>query len=157
MTILFKLSFIAAIIVFGSCSNVKRANIEYIIYGTYAGECMGHCATMYKLENSKLLIDTTDSYFDNNGKSITFRGDALNKEQLLKAQVVKQKLPELLLQSGSKEFGSPDSHDQGGIFIELKSGLNTKRFHIDTELDKIPSELRDYAKLIMQTTGFKTF
>ena len=157
MTILFKLSFIAEVLVLGSCTNIKRDNIEYIIYGTYAGECMGHCATMYKLEKSKLFIDTTDSYFDNNGKSITFRGDTLNKEEFLKAQVVKQKLPELLLQSASKEFGNPDSHDQGGIFIELKSGLNTKRFHIDTELDKIPIELKDYAKLIMQTTGFKTF
>jgi hypothetical protein len=157
MTSLSKISFILTIFLLSSCSNIKRVNIEYIIYGTYAGECEGHCATMFKLEDTKLLVDTTDSFFDNHGKSITFRSDTLSRKEFIKAQAVKQQLPELLLQSSSKEFGSPDNHDQGGIFIELKSGLTTKRFYIDTDLDKIPRELREYAKLIMETTGLKTF
>lgn len=157
MNNLLKLCSILAIFAFSSCSRFKRENIDYIIYGTYAGECTGRCATMYKLEKSRLLIDTTDSYFDNHGNNITFNGDTLIRAEFLKALTIKQQIPEILLQSRSRDFGSPDSRDQGGIFIELKSGPNSKQFHIDTDLDKIPNELKDFAILIMKTTGFRTF
>lgn len=151
-----RLSPILAMLVFCSCSSTNRENIEYIIYGTFAGECVGHCATMYKLEETRVLVDTSDSFFDNYGRSIRFNTDTLEKQYVAQAQAVKQQLPELLLRSSSREFGCPDCHDQGGIFIELKSGSTIKRFYIDIELDKIPGELTDYVKLIRKTTGFNT-
>ena len=53
--------------IFLSCgySFVDKAapNVEYIVYGIYCGECYGHCATMFKIDDTHLLIDTTDTYF----------------------------------------------------------------------------------------------
>jgi hypothetical protein len=57
--------------------------------------------------------------------------------------------------SQSKDFGYPDQHDQGGVFVQFKMNNALKTFYIDTELDEIPSELRDYAKLIMSEVSSK--
>ena len=142
----------------GCSRNTKSDKIEYIIYGVYAGECMHHCATMYKLTTTQLLIDTTDSYFNGDPRvkePVKFNKDTLNKEQFIKAQIVKTQLPEILLTSDDKEFGYPDNHDQGGIFIQLKIDNGLKTFRIDTELDKVPTNLRNYATLIMKFDRFQ--
>ena len=140
-----------------NCSPPNRENIDYVVYGTYAGECMNHCTLMFKLEKDKLLVDTTDSFFDNSQQTerVIFKGDTLSHEDFLKAQKVEERLPKLLLNSQSKDFGNPDQHDQGGIYIQFKSNNELKTFYIDTELDKIPGELRDYAKLIMSEVSAK--
>jgi len=137
-----------------SCYRIKRTDIDYIVYGTYAGECYGNCSIMYKLENTRLLVDTTGSFFKNNSKEVTFGNHVLSNDDFLKAQAIRKEIPDMLLLSNSKEFGSPDHHDQGGIFIALKSGYIIKKFYIDTDLRQIPLELRDYAKLIEKLTGY---
>lgn len=146
-----------------ACSSKNKSiqNIDYIIYGVYCGECMHHCATMYKLEKTKLLIDTTDSYFSvlrrkiKTNEPVIFKNDTLSKEAFLNAQLIKSEIPTLLLRSTNREFGNPDSHDQCGIFIQFKINNTLKTFRLDTELDKLPKDLREYAKLIMKTSGFK--
>ncbi|MCW3074095.1 MAG: hypothetical protein JWP69_1164 [Flaviaesturariibacter sp.] len=153
MYMLSKAIFFVTFFIAISCSSIKRDNIEYIIYGVYTGECFEHCATMYKLEKDRLYVDTTDSFFKNDN-NVRFSDHVLGDEEFEKALIVKNQLPELLLKSNVEEFGSPDGHDQGGIFIEIKSGATIKRFYIDTVLDRIPKELRGYAKLIMKMRGF---
>lgn len=132
-------------------------NIEYIVYGVYCGECEGHCATMFKIDNARLLIDTTDSYFKNRpptGK-IIFKGDTLNKSQFIKAKILKMTIPKLLLTSNDRKFGSPDEYDQCGIFIQFKVDNKLKTFHIDTNLKEVPEEIRGYAQTIMTLSKFK--
>ncbi len=140
-----------------NCSPPNRDNIDYVVYGTYAGECMNHCTLMFKLEKHKLLVDTTDSFFDNSQQTerVIFKGDTLPHDDFLKAQKVMNELPRILLNSVSKDFGHPDQHDQGGIYVQFKRNNELKTFYIDTEMDKIPSELRDYAKLIMSEVNAK--
>jgi hypothetical protein len=151
---------IAFLILCTGCSTkAKSDTIDYLIYGVYAGECFGHCSTMYKVTKSKLFIDTTDSYFKGTRfvwKRLNFDKETLNEKGFATAQEAITQLPELLLSSNDREFGYPDSHDQGGIFIQFKVDTNLKTFWIDTELDQIPFELRDYAKLIMRLSSFKS-
>jgi hypothetical protein len=118
---------------------------------------MNHCTLMFRLERNRLLVDTTDSFFDNSQQTerVIFKGDTLSHTDFLKAQIIKQKLPSLLLNSTSKDFGNPDQHDQGGIYVQFKVDKQLKTFYIDTELDKIPRELRDYAKLIESEVSSK--
>ena len=140
-----------------SSSNGTNQNIDYIIYGIYCGECSGHCATMFKLDNNRLLIDTTDTFFKNstNRERVIFKDDTLNKEQFQEAEIVRTSLPKILLQSKDKDFGNPDDHDQCGIYIQFKVDKQLKTFYIDTDLGKVPNELRDYAKLVMKVSEFK--
>jgi hypothetical protein len=140
-----------------ACADQRRNNIEYIVYGTYAGECIAHCATMYKFEGSKLLVDTTDSYFPDQGKGLKFGFQSLDPEHLHSAELIKARIPTMLFESNGEVYGNPDGHDQGGIYIEFEIKGDTSRFYIDTNLEKIPPELRDYASLIMERTGFRTF
>jgi hypothetical protein len=41
--------------IFLSCGSsfVDKAapNVEYLVYAIYCGECYGHCATMFKIDN----------------------------------------------------------------------------------------------------------
>ena len=157
MTIRSTILILTIIILTVRCSTPNRDNIEHIVYGTYAGECMNHCTLMFKLEKNRLLVDTTDSFFKNSQQTerVVFKGDTLSHADFLKAEIVRQRMPRLLLISQSKDFGYPDQRDQGGIYIQFKMNNELKTFYIDTELDEIPSELKDYAKLIMSEVSSK--
>lgn len=126
-------------------------HIDYIIYGTYCGECTKHCTRMFKLEQNRLLIDTTDSYFTTYDKieRVIFNGDTASRSQFEEAKIVKTKLPMFLMFSPDRTFGKPDSYDQCGIYIQLKTAQQLKTFYIDTNTNAIPPELRDYILLIM--------
>ena len=110
---------------------------------------------MFKLDRTKLLVDTTGSFFNNWEKAVTFKDDTLDQKDFLDAQEIRQKIPNLLLNSSSKSFGDPDGHDQGGIFVQLKIGAEIKTFYIDVENEKIPSGLRSLADLIGKNVSSK--
>jgi len=140
-----------------SFADKTTPTIEYIVYGVYCGECGGHCAIMFKIDNTRLLIDTTDSYFKNQpqAEKITFKGDSLNKDQFIKAKILKTSIPKLLLNSKDRKFGIPDEYDQCGIFIQFKVDNKLKTFHIDTDLKEVPDEIRGYAQTIMTLSKFR--
>ena len=148
-----------ALFLSSGCSFVDKtpSNIEYIVYGVYCGECTAHCATMFKIDNSHLLIDTTDSYFRNRLQpgNVIFKGDTLNKEQFNKAKILITTIPKLLLSSGDRKFGIPDEYDQCGIFIQFKVDNELKTFHIDTNLKEVPEEIRGYAQTLMTLSKFR--
>jgi hypothetical protein len=146
-----------SVFVFACTANKQPdKNIDYIIYGIYCGECEGHCATMYKLDSSSLLVDTADTFYKYSEGLVVFKSDTLSRAQFLEAQVLKTKIPKLLLNSNSKRFGHPDERDQCGIYLQIKMrGKWIKSYHIDTSLRDIPAELRDYAQLIMHLCRFR--
>ncbi|MFZ4400264.1 MAG: hypothetical protein ACOYO1_09535 [Bacteroidales bacterium] len=138
---------------FFSC-NVKGQNIDYLIYGVFCGECVGHCATMYKLDNLSIKRDTADNFFKNKYKLDNgfFIGSTLNKKEFYKAKKLMKNIPFSLLNSKNKTFGNPDERDQCGIYIQIKIGNSIKIFTIDTDLSKIPSELHEFVQIIMKLT-----
>lgn len=133
-----------------SCNNKheQKDKIDYVIFGSYAGECIRHCATMFKLENNRLLIDRTDSFFKNREEGPTFNNDTLNRSQFKEAQFAIDSLPGILLTSYGATFGHPDDRDQGGLFVQIKKGDAIKTFYIDNDLSKVPKSLWKYVGLI---------
>lgn len=129
-------------------SNSSR-NVDYIIYGIYCGECVGHCATMFKLDNKQLLVDTTDSFFKNN-QQVKFSKDTLPSHYFTEARILKERIPNFLLQTKETKFGIPDEYDQCGIYLQISIDAHIRTFHIDTDLKSIPEEIREYASLIMK-------
>ncbi len=154
---LLKISLLVILIFNYSFLKKPTSKIDYIIYGIYCGECEGHCSTMFKVEKNQLLIDTTDSFFKNEYKlaRVEFKGDTLDRDRFKEAQILKIKVPKLLLQSKDKRFGIPDEYDQCGIYLQIKVDNQLKTFYIDTELKNIPIEIRDYSKLIMKLSRFR--
>ncbi len=133
----------------------SREKIEYIIYGTYCGECVSHCAQLYKLDTNVLLFDTAFDYFKkfyspDSDKRFGFDKQPLSQKKYLKAKKIMDSIPEILFESPNKRFGTPDEHDQCGIFLQIKTSDKLNTFYIDTNLSAIPIELRNYATLIME-------
>lgn len=145
--LLFPKIILLSIFAAADCAISTQEKVDYIIYGTYAGECDHHCSLMFKIDHSKLLVDTTDSFFKNLKKGVTFNSK-LGYEDFLDAKAVMQKISKLLLISQSKIFGDPDGHDQGGIFVQIKVNNTIKTFYIDVEKNKIPDELENFVELI---------
>jgi hypothetical protein len=157
VSLLKKFFFLAVFIFAFSCQSPlpqSKKKIAYIIYGIYYSECGDHCATMFRLEKDRLLVDSTDSYLRDHLKvpRVVFSNKTLSQEAFRHAQVIRTRFPDTLLSVKGKEnvFGCPDCGDQGGIFMEIKCGNEVKTFNIDTQLDKIPANLRSYAKLVME-------
>jgi hypothetical protein len=152
-----RLFFAGAFIIF-SCLRVFAQpvahKVEYLIVGSYAGECDGHCATMYKITNSALYIDTTDSYFKGGGgdRPIRFpdRPSPLNQFQLL-VPLLRQ-IPERLFTTDTFVWGCPDCADQGGYYVEFKyDGKAARVFHIDIlgEGGFVPKDLSSFTNQFM--------
>jgi hypothetical protein len=131
----------------------QKTKIDYIVFGVYCGECDHHCATMFKIENNKILVDTTDSYFRHKKDTIIFSDYEPGKEFYNEAKAAIDSIPEILLDTNldTKVFGEPDARDQCGIYVQFKTNNRVRTFLIDTEPENgndIPKELRVYRKII---------
>lgn len=142
-----------------ACTNKQtKSSIEseYIIFGSYAGECLGDCATLFKIENEKLYIDTVDFPFGNNSygfypKEITFDQKALPQENYEIAQRVLSNFPDELSKIESQEFGCPDCDDRGAIYLEINLQGARKIWTIDTSERLIePSYMISYRKNLIE-------
>lgn len=134
--------------------DVNGQKIDFLVFGVFCGECVGHCATMYKLDNTSLKCDTFDNFFNNRKKLDNgfFTGSTLSKKEFDKAKKLIKKIPCRLLNSKNKTFGNPDDRDQSGIYIQIKIGNQLKIFTNDTDLSKISSELHEFVQIIMKLT-----
>ena len=135
-----------------SSSCQRPQHIDYVIYGIYCGECFGHCATMFKVGDGSVWIDTTDSYFKND-RHLRFGTYKANPDFYLIAKTAIDSLPAMLLDTSNHTYlyGMPDARDQCGIYVEYGMGKYTRSFFIDTEPEHgidIPTELQRYRERI---------
>lgn len=139
----------------------QKPKVDYLIFGVYCGECIGHCATMYKVEEEKIIVDTSNAYFWHNywhnypGRNDTalFTGCEGTNGLYLLAKPVMDSIPVSLLDSNlhSCTFGAPDSRDQCGIYLEISYNGKVKKFYIDTDTSDLPPWLLGYQALIKKT------
>lgn len=124
-----------------ACSNGQTkdpASPDYLIFGSYAGECVGDCATLFKVEGEKLYIDTIEyprgvnSRGRPNPVEITFNQTALTQEYYDIAEKVLNNFPDELHELESQTFGCPDCDDRGAIYLEIKFQGTRKIWTIDT-------------------------
>lgn len=112
---------------------------------------------MFKVENGNVWVDTTDSYFKNEGR-IRFGSYKANHDFYFTAKAAIDSIPAMLLDTSNHTYlyGMPDARDQCGIYVELGMGNYTRSFFIDTEPEKgvdIPTQLQRYRNLIRSLVG----
>jgi hypothetical protein len=99
---------------------------DYVVVGTYFGECRGaDCQQFFRIDSQKVLHYLNVSYdsYDFNHykyKTLGFKDDFTAFLQKTPTEIT-------ALKGQTKTFGSPDSHDQGGVYFEWsQSGVVTK-------------------------------
>ncbi|WP_268847496.1 protease complex subunit PrcB family protein [Flavobacterium aestivum] len=105
---------------------------DYVVVGTYFGECSGaDCQQFFRIENEKVLRYLRvnyDSYdFNQYGyKALGFKDD-------FAAFLLKIPTEIKDLKGQTKTFGSPDSHDQGGVYFEWSQGGVVTKVYLDVD------------------------
>jgi hypothetical protein len=130
--------------------SVSPHKADYLIFGMYAGECDRHCATMYKVTDSSLFIDTTDSYFKG---GLRFPSTRSSSPKFLLALQLLHTIPDRLFQTDTSVWGCPDCSDGGGYYVEFRSGGKVRKYQIDTDMpweenSSIPRDLRVFTNRI---------
>ncbi|HEY3386867.1 MAG TPA: hypothetical protein VGK46_10175 [Saprospiraceae bacterium] len=98
----------------------NSGEFEYMIFGTFAGECGGEgCIEIFKLDNEHLFEDSTDVY---PGQEHPYDGVYVQlpdeKFQLVKDLV--DAFPSELYAEPETVIGMPDAGDWGGAYVEMK-------------------------------------
>lgn len=141
------LSLLLGILLISSCKKEKNGCNDYIIFGTYYGECGGEqCIELYKLTATELFEDSKDNY---PGTSIYNGTFSIKRDAAAYALAsnIESTIPVSLLNDTAAVIGCPDCADGGGVYLEYhKNGLH-KVWHIDRTLT-LPS---DYVLFINQT------
>lgn len=129
---------------------------SYIVFGLFCGQCVGHCATMYRYNmmgnSNTLLVDTTDSYFKNAGQ-IIWKTPIIDKAKLQIVNKLVQQIPEKLLISkdSTQTFGCPDCADGCGFYFELGQGTTVKKCYIDTNTTDFDPQMKEFTGLLNKT------
>lgn len=137
--------FFFLVILFNACDKEEIKADDYIIFGSFFGECIGEkCVETYKLANNSLYEDRLDKYPD---KTNFFNGDfeKMDKNVYNSLDLSKSDFPEELIQTESGNvFGCPDCADGGGLFIEYKVGKSHKFWIIDNMKYQVPEYLHPF-------------
>lgn len=137
-----KIAFIiATFLILSSCTKDNLDNLDYFAFGDAYGMCQRDCATFFLLKDKKLYSDDMDYYMET---SLKFKSEVMSSEKYNLAKELIENFPDYLLQNPNKTFGCPDCIDQGGIHIEIQEKGLTKRWHFDTTISNLPSEIQDY-------------
>jgi hypothetical protein len=105
---------------------------DYVVMGTYFGECLGtDCQQFFRIDSQKVihyLNVNYDSYDFNqyNYKALGFKDD-------FAAFLLKTPTEIAALKGQTKTFGSPDSHDQGGVYFEWSQAGTVTKIYLDTD------------------------
>jgi len=81
-------------------------------------------------------------YYFNSG--LKFLNEPLSEEKYNLALKLIEDFPDYLKNNPNKTFGCPDCADQGGIHFEIKNNERIEFWHIDTDVNKQPAEIKEY-------------
>jgi len=147
---------------------------DYLIFGTYFGECYGDCTTLIKIENGKAYADDVEFPFKKTRAEsgafyyppldhIKFQKEAIPNDYYEISKGLLEKFPEDFARLDSQEFGSPDADDTGGIYLEVRLNGERKVWTIDgSQHADLPEEvlqfresLNDVSEAIFKITEAK--
>ncbi|PKB17678.1 protease complex subunit PrcB family protein [Flavobacterium sp. 5] len=106
--------------------------VDYAIVGTYFGQCNGtNCNQFFRIENYKVLqyskLNNFPAEFNTSDyKALVYRDDFAGF--LLKVPTEIKNL-----KGQTKTFGSPDAHDQGGVYFEWSQGGVITKIYLDAD------------------------
>jgi len=148
MRMLFILAITASAILPVACDREQEPSaLDYMVFGTFYGECVGEqCVEIYRLEDGHLYEDTTDTY---PGSQAPLGGDYDELSPALYDAVKDMigPLPAGLRDTAATVIGQPDAGDWGGAYLEWKEGSFHRFWLLDLHLGNVPS---DYHAIIGQ-------
>lgn len=126
-----------------SCSSDNNINRNYLVFGKYAGFCIGNCIQVYKIENQALFVDTLQKYPSSNQP---YEGSyvPLTHNQYEQSKSLLEAIPDQILSLEETVIGQPDAVDQGGYYIEIKTASIHRYWLIDTNLSQVPEFMHDF-------------
>lgn len=111
--------------------KVNQIN-DYVVVGTYYGYCAGpDCQQFFRMESQKVLhylkvnYDSYD-FSQYNYKTLAFKDDFAGFLLKIPAEIT-------ALKGQTKTFGSPDSHDQGGVYFEWSQAGVVTKIYLDVD------------------------
>ena len=115
-----------------SCTKKSSSGkADKIVFGTFYGMCAGNCVRIYQVDATTLQKDDSVKYPDG-AWTYNFNGTTmLSADKFNIAKDLLNQVPSELLNNNNKMYGAPDSHDQGGVYIQIIKGTEKRRFRID--------------------------
>jgi len=148
------LYFFVCLLLIGSQISCKKDSAElilnpddYLIFGTFYGECTGNCVKLFKIQNNKLFEDDTDGL---TLEEIPFKDKALETAKFEIAKDLIPSFPNDLLASEKRTYGCPDCADQGGVYIALKEGNLENVWSIDMSDEEQSEAIIEYKNRILE-------
>ncbi|WP_298647052.1 hypothetical protein [uncultured Proteiniphilum sp.] len=130
-------------VLFHSCekNEIKLADKDYIIFGSYHSMCSGDCIAFYKLEENKLFKDTRTQYpplYSDGFYTGNFA--QLSQNQFEEVKDLLGYFPSDLLKESKSVIGCPDCVDYGGLYIEYNVKGVRKYWHLDRMKSEVPEK-----------------
>ncbi len=119
----------------GCCKHNQQHNtrVERLVFGTFYGECAGNCVNIYSLDRLTLQKDEYAAYPSLDPAYVITPTSTMSVAKFNAAKHLLFEVPAELLPLSSNTYGAPDSHDQGGMYVEVYQGATRQRFMIDNE------------------------
>ncbi len=117
---------------------------DYVVWGSYCGECISRCSTFRKISGSSLQIDKSDRIFQidpYNPIDYAFSGSSSEADEFAKYEWLLRSKKPSILKENTTIFGMPDAHDQCGYFLNYSVKGQSYRSLIDPH--NIPVELEE--------------
>jgi hypothetical protein len=110
-----------------------RIKPKAVIFGDFAGECIGNCGTMYEVKTDIIRKDTTSFWQTySNLKKLQIKGQQyLEKDKRGDFNEFKLNIPLLMLLDPRDNFGCPGCIDQVAYYLQFTVFGITRRFQID--------------------------
>ena len=116
---------------------------DYLIFGTFYGECAGNCTVLYNIQNDFLYEDDVEIGIPD---EIPFMSTPLSEEKYLIGVELSTTFPSDLIDSQKDVYGCPDCADQGGVYLELGKGGLFRKWRIDSADDEQSAQIVDYKR-----------
>jgi len=115
-----------------SCENEDfPTGSDTLLFGSFAGHCLGNCFTAFELDNSAVQSDDAEGHFTFD--QYEFQASrTLSKEAFTEARAISSSLPSELINTEKKSYGCPDCADQGGFFVIFTIDNEQQMIIIDT-------------------------
>lgn len=131
--------------------NPAAQGASELIFGRYHGFCMGDCVTLYKIADDQLFADQIKRLTEPD--SLAFSTVPLSENAYKTAARLLADFPQELMKESQEVIGCPDCADQGGYYLEWRSGDVIRRWRLDTNHGDLPSYLATYTKRIESVLG----
>jgi len=136
-----------------SCRKHSRTtssgNYDFMIIGTYYGECMGKCASFYQIKGGQLLQDTSVTYMrvapGMNASEFRFNV-VLPASKYALVQDLPSAVPQQLYSENGKVYGQPDAHDQGAVAVYISVNNVVYKWVIDPDMIKGTDDLAKFTE-----------